>query len=240
MALNLTVNNGAGLPAVTGVDPFEAHGEKLAAQLGQFLSFDKGYWLYGQDKNKLPNGTKLAANLEGLQTGWRRWFGGKVTDELMDPLVAQQPRRIRSELGDNDPALWERDERSQQPRDPWVETEVLQMVDGQGEAYIYSASSKGGRNAIGNLCKLYGQERRQRPGMVPIVELGGDSYMHSNSEYGLIHVPVLKLVGWTAAEGESEAGAVEADDPPFEAPKAIATAAKPVPASSAVKKAPRF
>ncbi len=188
------------LPATLHDNPFEAYAAKVAPPSGQFLSFDKGVWLYGIDKQRLAHGTRLAANVGGLLIGWRKWYMGRVEQDLLEPLVAQVPPVSRSSLGDMDPALWERDERSGQPRDPWQFTNSLQMVDATGESFVFSTASKGGLGAIGLLCKSYGQEYRQRPGMVPIVELGGDSYMHSNSEYGLIHTPVLTIVDW-APEG---------------------------------------
>lgn len=207
-------NNSSGLPATKTDDPFTSYGEKMSQTTGQFLSFDKGVWLYGQDKAKLPNGTRLAANIAGLMVGWRHWWGGRVTEDLLEPLVDQKPVPTRSSLGDLDTGTWERDERSGQARDPWVFTNTLQLVDNEGESYLYSASSKGGLNAIGRLCKVYGQEYRQRPGMVPIVELGGDSYMHSNAEYGLIHTPELRVVGWTDAKS-IETGGDEAPNLPL-------------------------
>jgi hypothetical protein len=85
------------------------------------------------------------------------------------------------------------------------------------------------------LLKVYGQEYRQRPGMVPIVELGGDSYMHSNTLYGLIHTPVLTVVGWTNADAIETEGEqpVEQIAPPQPAPQGRQRAANPTQGAAA-------
>ena len=54
------------LPAEQNADPFTAYAAKVTATAGQFLSFDKGIWLFGPDKAKMQNGTRLAANVGGL------------------------------------------------------------------------------------------------------------------------------------------------------------------------------
>lgn len=240
---NMATQN-SNLPAEQAADPFTAYAAKVTSTSGQFLSFDKGIWLFGPDKAKMQNGTRLAANVGGLMVGWRKWYGGRVEADLLEPLADQRPVPSRASLGDMDQSLWERDDRSGQARDPWVFTNTLQLVDDAGESYTYSASSKGGLNAIGQLCKVYGQEYRQRPGMVPIVELGGDSYMHSNSEYGLIHTPVLKVVGWTDRAAIDVGGEGEAPPAPEKdqraGPPTPAAATPPTTRPSEPRRTPRF
>jgi len=48
------------------------------------------------------------------------------------------------------------------------------------------------------------------PGGLPVVEISGDSYLHKNPEYGRIHKPIFKIVGWEGGEG----GADEGYEPP--------------------------
>ncbi len=214
------MNGNGNLPANLQDDPFTAYAAKVAPPSGQYLSFDKGVWLFGIDKSRLAHGTRLAANVAGLLIGWRKWYAGRVEQDLLEPLVAQVPPVSRSSLGDMDQAMWETDQRTGAPRDPWQFTNTLQLVDNEGESYLFSTASKGGLGAIGALCKSYGQEYRQRPGMVPIVELGGDSYMHSNSEYGLIHTPKLTIVDW-APEGALTIDPAGEQAPPLPPPAAV-------------------
>jgi hypothetical protein len=178
-------------------DPYLAYAAKTVTQEGQFLTFKTGEWLYGQDGAMLALGTRLACNMEGLKIGWRRWWNKEITDDLLELLSDQKPVPMRNSLGDPDPGMWEVGTDAK-PRDPWVFTNQLQLIDAEGNLYLYSTNSKGGLNAIGQLCKAYGQERRQRPGMIPIVELQNDFYMHR--EYGKTYVPKFELVGWTEAD----------------------------------------
>jgi hypothetical protein len=220
--------------APMGGDPYAAYGAKVGTQ-GQFLSFKNGEFLYGQNDTELPLGSRLAANMAGLRIGWRRWFDAKVTDDLTELLIDCPAVAQRTALGDNDSALWETD-KDGKPRDPWQLTNVLELVNGEGEAFIYSTGSKGGIGAIGRLCKEYGKQYRQRPGMVPIIELGRDSYTHP--EYGKTYFPVFTIVDW----GDENALVIE--DAPAEeervAPPSPKPEPAPTPAPAASSKKTRF
>ena len=114
-----------------------------------------------------------------------------------------------------------------QPRDPWQFTNEL-VLRGQetGDEFVFATSSKGGLGAIGELCKAYGKLYRQKPGMLPVIELGHDHYAHK--VYGKTYFPVLKLVGWVrepdAVEAHSEAEPPVA--PPAQSPPSPSTPAK--------------
>jgi hypothetical protein len=196
--------------ATTGADPYSAYGAKVGTT-GQFLSFKNGEYLYGQNADELKLGTKLIANMPGLRIGWRRWFGGQVTDDLTEPLIDAPPIRSRKDLGDNDQSEWEKDDRGE-PRDPWQMTNILDLSDGR-ETYIYSTGSKGGIGAIGRLCAAYGKERRQRPGMLPIITLGRDFYNHT--KFGKTYFPKFEIVGWTDEVSPSVDSDAD-DDVPFD------------------------
>lgn len=189
---DLATANSRSLPATVGADPFSSYGAKVGTQ-GTFLTFKNGEYLAGQDAKEIPVGTKMAANMPGLRIGWRRWYGDQLTDDLTELLLEQAPMKRRDELGDSDPVMWEKDN-SGKPRDPWQLTNVLEFVDGEGESYLYATGSKGGIGAIGRLCKEYGKLYRQRPGQVPVVELGRDFYMHK--EFGKTYFPVFTIADW--------------------------------------------
>ena len=191
---NLTTLNG-------GSDPYMSYAAKNTTVDGLFLTFKNGEFLYGQDATTLQLGTKLVANMPGLMSGWRRWWGGKVSDERMELVSAFIPMPSRESLGDLDEALWELDERTRLKRDPWMKTSALQLLDEKKQIYIYSTGSKGGIGAIAKLCKAYAQEYRQRPNMLPIVEITNDSYMHAM--YGKTYFPVFSIVGWTPGDNPS-------------------------------------
>ena len=233
-----TMNSPGTAVAVPGGDPYSSYGAKVGVQ-GNFLTFKNGEFLYGQDAKELPIGTKLAANMPGLRIGWRRWWDDQVTDDFTELLTDQRPIAPRNTLGDLDESLWKRDQ-SGRPFDPWQLTNVLELVDGEGERYIYSTGSKGGINAIGRLCKEYGKLYRQRPGQIPIIELGNDHYMHK--EYGKTYVPDFKIVGWTdenALTIEDSEEALPLDPPTVPAASPGVSASK-VAASAPTPKKTRF
>jgi hypothetical protein len=215
----------------TGIDPFAAYGAKNRPTGGaNFLSFKNGEWLFGQNDSMLPLGTKLAANMTGLRVGWRKWMNAQVADDRTNLLIEQLPLEPRAALGDLDQQMWELD-RDGKARDPWVMTNMIELVDIKtGAAYLYTTSSKGGQNCIGALCEAYSKLGRQRPvGYAPVVELGNDSYTHP--AYGKTYVPTLTIIGWL-----DENGKPVAEEPSQPAPMAAPT----TPAATPEKKVPRF
>jgi hypothetical protein len=123
----------------------------------------------------------------------------------------QPPRR--SELGDTDKAQWEVDAQGKE-RDPWQFSNYL-LLKGTGddsELYTFTASSKGGLNSLGDLCKAYGKALAQRPDEYPVISIGVNSYNHPNKEYGRIKVPTFAIVGWAPRDVFAD-DAVAADAP---------------------------
>ena len=189
---------------------FEQYGS-VASQspmTGVMLKFSKGDWLLGPDEESIDNGAKFTAVMEELTVGWIKWVDGRPEQQIMGKVSeGYQPPR-RKELGDDDESLWDVDD-DNKPRDPWQFSNhlVLRTVgtDGSDEKdlFTFATSSRGGINAIGELCKAYGKMMRQKPDEYPIIELGVDSYNHSNKQYGRIKIPLLELVDW---EGKIPSG----------------------------------
>lgn len=210
--------------AVTGGDPFSSYGAKVGTQ-GTFLTFKNGEYLAGQDAKEIPISTKMAANMQGFRIGWRRWFGDQLTDDLTELLADQPHIAQRNTLGDDDQALWEKDNTGK-PRDPWQLTNVLEFINSEGESFLYATGSKGGIGALGRLCKEYGKLYRQRPGQVPIVELGRDHYMHK--EFGKTYFPVFTIADWV---DENALTIESADDAGAAAPPAPVPQPDPAPST---------
>lgn len=202
---------GAVAPA-GGYDPYAAYGEKAAATK-TFLKFQKGEYTYGQNDDEMAIGTRLVANMAGLQQGWQKWVEKKPEQEIMELVASGKELPKRHELGDLDKATWPLDKEGR-PQDPWQFTNVLGLKDAKsGEEYTFATSSRGGIGAIGQLCKEYGKVYRMKPGFLPVIELQVDSYKHS--EYGKVHVPVLKLVEWVKEDDLlSGSGGGDAAEPP--------------------------
>lgn len=187
------VNQGTAVAMPGGYDPYAAYGQE-AAQGGTFLKFSKGEWLLGQNGDEVALGRRLAANMDELSIGWIRWEDGKPAERRFGLLAQGYRPETRNQLGYDDQTEWAVDENGK-PVDPWTFTNELPLADPEtGEQMTFSASSKGGIGCIGNLCKAFAKEYRARDGLVPIIELGRDSYMHP--VYKKTYVPVLAIVDW--------------------------------------------
>lgn len=185
--------------------------------IGDLLKFSKGDWLAGRNADVVPMGTRLIANMDDLMVGWVRWSDNKPGDShLGRVLEAYQPPK-RQDLGDLDEAEWDVDVATGKPKDPWQFSNVLVLKEQDGEQlYTFNASSKGAIGSVAALCGSYGKMMRQRPDEFPLVELGFDSYRHSNKAYGIIKTPVFKVAGWAPKSGVvaamiGEAANAEAD-----------------------------
>lgn len=177
---------------------FAAYGEAQTQRtiVGDLLKFSKGEWTYGQHGIELDEGTQLVANMDELLIGWIKWEGGAPVEHIMGKVVDGYRPPKRKELGDEDPRAWETDNQGR-PRDPWQFSNYLLLKEGDGDKlFTFTTSSRGGLNAIGELCKVYGKEMRARPAEYPVVALKVDSYRHKIKEYGKIFTPVLAVVGW--------------------------------------------
>jgi hypothetical protein len=130
----------------------------------------------------------------------------------------------RSQLGCLDESLWEIDESSGRPRDPWQMTIYLPMVSvDAAKVYTFSTTSDGGRrHAVAPLCRAYGQRIRLHPDELPIVRLDQDSYQHSVKSYGRVKYPLLPIESWTAADKYLAAVATAAGRVPDDGVKDVA------------------
>jgi len=157
---------------------------------GQLIKFTRGKWYL--ETALIPIGTQLVAVLSRLRIGWVRWSDNVPTDHLMGCAAEGFSPPRRSELGDLDRTLWEPDSKGS-PRDPWQFANNLPLVSPKNLSgiYTYSASSRGGLGAIADLIWNHGGNTKQ----LPVVSLEADSYPHRDRSYGLIDIPVLKIVG---------------------------------------------
>jgi hypothetical protein len=200
-------------------DPYAAYGQEAASGGGDFLKFSKVEWVRGQNSDEVALGTRLAANMAELSIGWIRWGDGKPLERKLGLLAQGHKPEARDALGFANQTEWETDKEGK-PIDPWSFTNELPVADPEtGEQMTMSMSSKGGIGAIGNLCKAYGKEYRQCEGLIPIIELGRDSYVHR--EYSKVYVPVVTIVDWVE-NGSVPDAPVKESAPEEEKPKAKA------------------
>jgi len=215
-----------------GGNYFQSYGDQVSQKsiVGKLLKFSKGDYLVGEDNDEVEEGTQYVANMDELMVGWIRWSDSKPTDQIMGRVSEGYQAPRRSDLGDDDKSKWEVDEQGRE-RDPWQFSNYL-ILKTPGEAgedalFTFTTSSRGGLNAIGELCKAYGKAMRQRPDELPIISLGVGSYQHSNKAFGRIKFPIFEVVGWAAKAEFAEALAdVEPETAPTEAAPAGKKAGK--------------
>lgn len=208
-----TAKSNAIATANANANPFEAYGNAASQRsiVGKLLKFSKGDYLTGENNDEMAAGTQLVANMDELMVGWIKWEDSKPSEQIMGRVSENYQPPRRNELGDTDKNDWEVDDQGQH-RDPWQFSNYLIMKEPGGEEfYTFTTSSRGGLNAIGELCKSYGKLMRQKPDQFPIVALGVGSYQHTNKSFGRIKFPILELVGWApkaefvdALAGESQ------------------------------------
>ena len=245
---------GTELARTDDYDPYAAYGATATLQ-GLFLSFKNNEFLYGQEGASLPLGTRLVAFMPGLRHGWRKWQNAKVDQDLTELIADRLPGQVlppRHTLGDLDQSLWEADDDGK-PRDPWQETNILELANAEKQRFIYSTWSKGGLNAVKRLTASYSQLRKQKPDLLPVIELKSSFYMHS--KYGKTYVPDFPIVGWVDPETlepeeeipfDPETGEVAQTAAPTSTIWAAAVTARSKPAAAqgkaaeATNKKPRF
>jgi len=190
----------ASAPAVQQYDnPWLEAAAEAGSEFGKILKFVKGEWQVGEDT--LSEGTEFITFIDEVARGWVKFEDKSATDRRIVKVAAGHPP-TREELGDTDSSEREIGDDGK-PRDPWVAQWLLPMspVDAEGDLTVFATSSKGGINAIGLLCKVYG--RSQRNGLLPIVALKCASY--KNPTYGKVLKPDLPIVGWHGAASPPQA-----------------------------------
>lgn len=228
----------------TGTDPYAAYAAKFGGG-GLFLSFKDNEFRYGQNKDVLPFGTQLVANMAGLKQGWKCWVNNQCIDDRTELVSSGIRHATRSELDRQDQDMWERN-RENKPIDPWVMTHEIELVDiDSGQAYAFASGAKTYIRAIADVVGKWHAHRRMYPGQVPVIELSSNWYMHSDPKVGKTYVPVLKIVGWTDEDNPSLADAADGgsgqaeEELPFERDQE--PAAKPAaPQRQAATKPTRF
>jgi len=204
-----TQNASTAVGAVTG-NYFQDYGDQVSQKsiVGKLLKFSKGDYLVGENNDEVEEGTQYVANMDELMVGWIKWADSKPEEQIMGRVSEGYQPPKRGSLGDEDKSRWETDEQGRE-RDPWQFSNYLILkTPGENDVdnlFTFTTSSRGGLNAIGELCKTYGKAMRQRPDEFPIIALKVGSYQHSNKAYGRIKFPIFEVVGWAAKAEFAEA-----------------------------------
>lgn len=181
----------------------------------------EGWFGYGQEKNRVEDGSLWGVNIRSLRHGFTAWRDGAVANEIMVP--ANTPCPPVTSLPDvgakYDPSYS-------------VELKCLSGED-KGIKVLYKTNSLGARGWFQKLIEGIAAQAQKgaRAGLqpddlqiFPIVELRSDSYNHK--QYGKTVYPVFWPVRWVDRYGRGEQ-AVAANQNPGAAAEKTAHAEPP-------------
>jgi hypothetical protein len=156
---------------------------------GTLLRFHDWNWTVGKEASPVEKGKRLVAT--GTTSAWVKWANGKPTEYRMKP--AGKPMPNRETLGDTDEAQWEKGPDGK-PRDPWQSSRFVYLLDPDtAEAFTFSTSSFGGREAVINLGDAIARMRTAHPHALPVVELQAAAMP---TRFGRKSKPIFKIMDW--------------------------------------------
>jgi hypothetical protein len=191
-----------------GFDDYAATGGP--SWYGELLKFSgkTGIWSYGPQNVELKKGTTLVAIVPMMLAGYVKWHDGELADQVFKPIEGLDLRALRATLDETDRSLRATDEDGR-PVDPWKEAAMLPMKDPKtGAEYTYSTSSVGGVRAgkklVGNFVKQIKAAPETTARCLPVVELGVQSYQHTDRKRGTIFNPILLGIDWVRASESAD------------------------------------
>jgi hypothetical protein len=175
-------------------DPFREMAAAMRGRTGfdgTMLKFSKGQWLAGKNAETM-NGAELIAHVDQSMLGWCKWENKKPVDYHVGFVRDRFAPPKRSTLGESDPKDWER-----RDTDPWQFTFFLPLTDRDGQLYVYSTTSRGGKDVLANLQEAFADNRQYHPEdahKLPLVRLSADHYPHP--EFGRLETPQFDILRW--------------------------------------------
>jgi hypothetical protein len=162
--------------------------------IGSQVKFLDGKWY--ESGAELPDGTQLI--VLGVDQILQRWSGGQVVDtnrdlDMLDELNGDIPR-TEWELGVNG-----------KPREPWVRTYVVHLIDpSSGARFTFATASIGGAIAVRNLRDCIAGMKQLRGGVeaAPLIELGSKP-MRTRFSPQPRPRPHFQPVAWQGLGGET-------------------------------------
>ncbi|SFK21954.1 hypothetical protein [Methylocapsa palsarum] len=198
------------VPAVAGPGlRYNAYAEFVAdaggineGLFGNRIKFDhrSGNYTSGQDGHPLPTGPYVAL-MPTAKAGFQKWREGALAGSSMG-FIDGGFRVDRDSLDEADESAWSFE--NGKPKDPWQQASSFCVVNAQGDGFTVSSMSRGGYTGFVNLLGLFGRHLRMEAGMLPIITFESSSYAHPRKEYGRIHTPVYKIVGWAPEDEFSD------------------------------------
>ena len=191
-------------------DPYTAFADANSPRsiVGTLLKFSKGDYRHGDAGTIMPIGTRLVTDPAEIMVGMIKWGQGRPSEQIMGRIGSGFIPPRRDELGDNNKDLWAEFDEKGQPRDPWQRgMYMLLMTEKGSDIYTFASGSKGGNDAVPDMCRAYGKIYRSRGAQLPIIELQVESYKHK--VYSWIKKPKFNIVGWMPRETFDQAANAE-------------------------------
>ncbi len=201
---------GSNLPSnpdeiLSGLANMQVVASRDQSDVGQFMRFVKGDYIYGVDDNDVEEGSFWAVNPSSFVHGYQAWGDGKLLGEEVAGM--QDPPIIKTNL----PVHTFVDSETKRETDAeWKPVRGFQLTCGSGEddgvQCFLSGTSLGLRQAVDQLIKdivAHMSEDSSTP--VAVIELCYDSYDHK--KWGKTYVPVFPIESWvdaSATEIESD------------------------------------
>lgn len=164
--------------------------------VGLPLKFVKSKWLKAVDneKQEISATMPFVVDIRSYKRGWIKWQDRKPVYKLLGRPIDNFVSPVRDRLGDLDQSRWPRNNKNE-PVDPWQENFSIVMRDVTTDDLVtWTTTSWFGQKALGALLTAYVRDRKQHPGLSPVVLLLSED--KSTANYGDVSAPVLKLVDW--------------------------------------------
>jgi len=217
------------IPADDGWGDAAAEGAERMIR-GRLLKFADWRWTAGKENEEIASGTKLVAM--ATAAAWIRWENGRPVETIVRQ--PGKPLPEREDLGHDDENEWEEGP-SGDPQDPWRNTRMVYLVDPEtAEAFTFSTSSWGGRQAVIDLGDAILRMRMVHPDATPIVALQA---AEMPTKFGRKSKPVFKVVGWKSANLGPEGPPPDAPQAQRQAGKTQITSGRTAPAERRMTKA---
>jgi hypothetical protein len=193
------------LPVVATLAQLDADVAALAAEarelsdsfrVGDDLRFKKGAWtkIVGDDDIEIGDTTTFAVDMLSYKRGWIEWRDRKPVRKIIGRPVDGFVSPMRDRLGDLDESKWPRNNKGE-PQDPWQENFSVVMRDhGDNRLCTFTTTSYYGSRALGALLKIYTDNVKKHPGMMPVVLLLSET--KATQSFGDVEAPLFKVVDW--------------------------------------------
>lgn len=184
---------------------------------GKAYSMKKGHFYegYGKDAPKTMRFSQedVVINAFNIIFAWRTFEDKRpYYPGFANPTLGQR-LCDRDDLGQTDKTMWEIDELSGQPRDPFSKIAIIPFrFEGETEVHHFQINNWSGVKAAQKFLRDFSEQGRRNMGKLPVVEVGTETKEHWEKANVSWEVLTFEIVDWAdpIAEDEPE-GAVSVD-----------------------------